>query len=360
MKISKLSYKDSDWEINNLEFDGVSLLVGKNSTGKSKTLSTIDYLGKIIVQKIGFHKQTSWNITFQESGLEINYVFEIRSLKNEWVVDYEAITVNKEIRLQRTGPETADIYNLLIARHEQVNPPANKLVIQTNRDVRKYPFLEDIAIWAENSFGFKFSSISPERPIKEEEFNLLTAVEAIPLLYKSLGPRNRDQVIKCFESLGYNIELIDYVDEEKGFGQALFVKEASLKNYLPHYMLSQGMFRSLFLLIFIEYLLNRNKTATIIIDDFCEGLDYERATKLGKLVFNKCEHENIQLIATSNDMFLMDVVDIKHWNVLQRKGNVVTALNAQNRPELFEKFKYTGLSNFDFFASDFIPQIIDK
>ncbi len=360
MKISRLSYKDRDWEIKDLQFDRVCLLVGKNSTGKSKTLSTIDYLGKIITQKIGFYKQTAWNITFRENGQEINYVFEVRLLETEWVIEYEAITVNNETRLQRTGPETADIYNSVINQFEQINPPGNKLVIHTTRDIRKYPFLEEIAIWAENSFGFKFSSISPERPINQEEFNLLTVVEEIPLLYKSLGPHSRKQVTKCFESLGYNIDLIDYVDEEKGFGKALFIKEAALNNILPHYMLSQGMFRSLFLLIFIEYLLNRNKTATIIIDDFCEGLDYERATKLGNLIFKKCEKDNIQLIATSNDMFLMDVVDIAHWNVLQRTGNVVSALNAKNHPDLFNGFRYTGLSNFDFFASDYISQKIDK
>ncbi len=59
-------------------------------------------------------------------------------------------------------------------------------------------------------------------------------------------------------------------------------------------------------------------------------------------------------------MFLMDVVDIAHWNVLQRNGNLVTALNIKNQPELFEKFRYTGLSNFDFFASDYISQTIAK
>ncbi|HWK02286.1 MAG TPA: ATP-binding protein [Puia sp.] len=360
MRLTKLSYKDKDWELRDLGFDKVCLLVGKNSTGKSKTLSTIDYLGKLITQKIGFYKETEWNVTYQENNDELNYKFRIGHSNSEWVVEYEEIALNKETFLQRTGPETATIYNSLSRQKESINPPANKLVIHATRDVKKYPFLEDIAIWAENSFGFKFGSISPDRPINQEEFNLLTVVEEIPLLFKSLSLRSREQVKKSFEHLGYKIDLIDYVDEDKGFGRALFIKEATLKNYLPHYMLSQGMFRSLFLLIFIEYLLNRNKTATIIIDDFCEGLDYDRATKLGKLIFKKCEEDNIQLIATSNDMFLMDVVDIVHWNVLQRNGIVVTALNAKNHQELFEKFRYTGLSNFDFFASDYISQTIDK
>ena len=94
--------------------------------------------------------------------------------------------------------------------------------------------------------------------------------------------------------------------------------------------------------------------STLLIDDLCEGLDYERSTKLGKLVFEYCEKNNIQLIASSNDSFLMDVVDLKYWNILQRDETKVVAINKTNNPELFENFKFTGLSNFDLFSSDFI------
>jgi hypothetical protein len=93
-----------------------------------------------------------------------------------------------------------------------------------------------------------------------------------------------------------------------------------------------------------------------VIDDLCEGLDYARATKLGKLVYSLCQDSEIQLVATSNDNSLMEVVDIEDWNILQREGKVVSTINAQSHPALFEKFPFTGLSNFDFFSSDFIDQ----
>lgn len=93
-----------------------------------------------------------------------------------------------------------------------------------------------------------------------------------------------------------------------------------------------------------------------MIDDLCEGLDYAKATKLGKIIFKKCDNSQIQLIATSNDSFLMDVVDIKHWNVLYREGKSVHTLNYKTQYNVFEQFKFTGLSNFDFFASDYLKQ----
>ena len=72
------------------------------------------------------------------------------------------------------------------------------------------------------------------------------------------------------------------------------------------------------------------------------------------MLFKLCEENNIQLIATSNDSFLMDVIDIDCWNVLHRKGKVVSSINIVNNPKLFEDFRYTGLSRFDFFSSDYI------
>jgi hypothetical protein len=87
-------------------------------------------------------------------------------------------------------------------------------------------------------------------------------------------------------------------------------------------------------------------------------LDYDRATCLGKFVFDICEKNDIQLIATSNDSFLMEVIDIKYWNVLQRKKNKVTGISQAQYPALFKAFRFTGLSNFDFFSSDFIAQKI--
>lgn len=358
MRLIEFSYRDADWEIRNLEFGMVSLIVGKNSTGKSKTLSSIDLLGKIITQKVNLPVETDWDISFiTDDSVIFNYKFRTGIQQDDIVVLYEQITRNEETVLLRNTPEKATIKNIL-SKEELINPPTNKLIVHTTRDVKKYPYLEEIAIWAERSFGFKFGTIGPDKGFSKQEYNLLTTVEEIPTLYKSLGNRNKGQIIAYFNQIGYDIEEISF--KEENTGMSLFVKESGLKNFIPHHQLSQGMFRSLSVLIFLEYLITRKKPATVVIDDLCEGLDYERATKLGKIVFDNCQKNNIQLVATSNDMFLMDVVDLNNWNVLQRSGKIVTALNAKNQSDLFENFRYTGLSNFDFFASDYIAQKMEK
>jgi hypothetical protein len=49
----------------------------------------------------------------------------------------------------------------------------------------------------------------------------------------------------------------------------------------------------------------------------------------------------------------MNKVPLDEWSVLQRNGGHVKVLNKENSKELFEEFRFTGLSNFSFLEMDF-------
>ena len=354
MKIKELSYLDPNWELKNIQFGVVNLIVGKNATGKTRTLQTIDLLVKMIAQKRDLNWGGQWEAKFEnEKKDEIRYQFSSSYQKHG--VTFEKILLNGDLVLSRdrkNNNEQAKIKNFLENTWDVVYPPENKLVIHTNRDKRKFPFLEDIANWAEQSFGFKFGNINPYILLNQQEYDLLTAVEEIPALFKTLNSAEKNEIMIDINSIGYSIEKISVHD--KAEFAILFVKEQGIEKPVPHFKLSQGMFRALAVMIYIQYLKSKKQPATLMIDDLCEGLDYERATKLGKLIFDKCKKDNIQLIVTSNDSFLMEVVELKYWNLLFRKGKQVEGLNCITSPEIFENFQFTGLSNFDFFSSDFL------
>ena len=84
----------------------------------------------------------------------------------------------------------------------------------------------------------------------------------------------------------------------------------------------------------------------------CLGLDYSKSTGVGRLLFDICREHGMQLMATSNEEFMMNIVDIGEWNILVRKDQTVKSLNAANHPELFDEFRFSGLDNFDLFTSD--------
>lgn len=355
MRLIRLSFSIQDWTISNLEFEALNLIVAKNATGKSRTLMAIDLLINIITQRRGIVADYNVKLEFVNPNNDsISFEF-MTSTTDTTVVNHEVIKLNGELILNRdTTTGSVSLKNSITQQHDIVNPPNNKLSLHTNRDVLKYPYLEDIVNWAEQSYIFRFAGVSPAPKLNTLDYAPLDILENIPFMFKSLSVESQASVRALINQMGYNIESIAL--QERGTELRLVLKEVGLDNEIVHYNLSQGMYRTLAMIIFINYLVSKRQPALVIIDDLCEGLDYQRATTLGQLIFDTCASSLVQLIATSNDSFLMDIIDLKYWTILQREGHTVSALNHKNSADLFRKFKLTGLSNFDLFSSDFIQQ----
>ncbi len=95
------------------------------------------------------------------------------------------------------------------------------------------------------------------------------------------------------------------------------------------------------------------KPTCILIDDIGEGLDFDRSCRLIDLLREKAKASGVQLVLSTNDRFVMNRVPLEEWSVLQRQASTVRVLNYDNSRELFEEFKFTGLSNFSFLEMDF-------
>jgi AAA15 family ATPase/GTPase len=125
--------------------------------------------------------------------------------------------------------------------------------------------------------------------------------------------------------------------------------------------MSNGMFRALSILINFNYYELEKIPGVILIDDIGEGLDFERSTKLIELLISKAEmNENIQIVMSTNDTFVMDNVELKYWQIIDRVGGEVKYYNHSNSQERFEDYKFTGLNHFDFFATGFFKNGFSK
>ena len=99
MKLIKLSYKDDEWELRDIEFEDVSLIVGINSTGKSKTLSRIDLLGRILMQKINLPFSIDICIGIKDDKSRI-ITYTLRTRNNG---DGESEVVYENLKIGRYG-----------------------------------------------------------------------------------------------------------------------------------------------------------------------------------------------------------------------------------------------------------------
>jgi hypothetical protein len=356
MKIHSFSYQQidfegyNDWIINNVELNCLNLIVAKNAIGKSRLLRIISAFAEMVKQEAPIF-YGKWNFNFISD--DSNYYEYKVTLKGNYIS--ENLMVNNELKLQRENTN-AKVFSDTEESFIEINPPSNKLVMHVRRDQKEFPFFENIIKWAENTHYFKFGYIHPNSFLETTKSQKgLSTIEDIPKLLNEIDDYTKENIIVELNEIGYKIEKLFL---EKSLGkESLNVKEDYLKYPISQFMISQGMFRALTLILYINYIIFKKKVSTLIVDDLCEGLDYERATKLGKLLFDKMKRENLQFIVSTNDSFLMDSVNIKYWNILKRVGKDNFIYNYKNNKEKFDNFKYTGLSNFDFFSSDYLNEI---
>lgn len=349
MVLSSFGYKEPGWDLSELApLKSVNLLVAKNATGKTRTIRALQNVTAFLQQKenYGGIRTFETKLVFQDfenSEFRLEYSFGLK----DGVVEKERLTVNGHVLITRSKT---------IAKYQKdtINPPSEKLIVQVRRDKNSYPEIEQLMQWAEGVTSVSCSDINPFTIIITNKF---LNPWGFSELVEALTPQELKKVLSCAKRLGYNITSIKTIEATAGI-KLVQVKERYISNNMVDVQLSSGMLRTLYLLCFIYVVKHSSKLSMLLVDDMGEGLDYRRSKDLGNLIFNDCEKNGLQLIASSNDAFMMDVVDIANWQILRRKGTKVSVINQSKSPKLFSSFRMTGLSNFDLFSSDFIDEFL--
>lgn len=351
MVLSSFGYKEPGWDLTELSpLKSVNLLVAKNATGKTRAIRALQNVTAFLQQKetYGGSRTFETELVFrdsEDSEFRLDYSFGVK----DSVVEKERLSVNGHILIQRSKT---------IAKYDKttINPPSEKLIVQVRRDQNLYPEIEKLMLWAEGVISVSCSDINPFTIIMTNKF---LNPWGFSELVESLQPKELKKVLSCSKELGYNITDIRTIEATAGI-KLVQVKERYISNNMVDIQLSSGMLRTLYLLCFMSVVKHNQKLSLLLIDDIGEGLDYRRSTDLGRLIFADCAKNGLQLIASSNDAFMMDVVDIANWQILRRKGTRISVINQSTNPDLFRSFRMTGLSNFDLFSSDFIDGFLNR
>lgn len=335
------------YKISELWFDKLSLVVGKNATGKSQILTLIDSFADMILQAIDL-KNGTWNFGFKLNGE--NLVYEIR-IQGDFVL-HEKLFSEKTTYIER-DEDSAKIFDSVLDSHQEIFPPKQKLVLQTRRDTKHYPIFEEIFHWAKNIYHIKFGHIYANKKIAGIAAKSQSQLQ-LSAIFHNLSDKAKVKLIKSIEKLHLDIDEIGIGSHKND--ECLYVREKSTQFIFHEPEISESLYRLLTFMIFLLYLQNHNSGSLLLIDDFCEGLDYESTKNIGNFLLDNFDESNTQLIISSNSHFLMDLIDIRHWNILHRQPLHIQAINFHNKKNEFEDFKFTGLSNSDLLTSDYLSQ----
>lgn len=387
MKLDKFEYTyneglDDEWTIEDCQLSQINLIVGKNASGKSRTVRAIYILSELLIESATLAPNTrkdKWNLYFDTDNPDKNIQYLLK-IENGLVVQEQLIISNK-IFLDRNQSGEGDIWAEELKRTMRFQSPQTELAVVKRRDAIQHSFLEDIYQWANSLRFYQFgtqlgknimASIPPTIELlkRKTDFKDDEDVVSIFLIGKNeLKDSFTDSIIADMKKIGYEISEVEikvpsmlniddksFSDTNNIIPQFLYIQEDDLKAITEQSQMSQGMFRTLSLFIQINYSLLADKPSCIIIDDIGEGLDYERSSAIIKLLIEKAETGLVQLIMTTNDQFIMNGVPLEYWSVIERKSGSAKLHNIFNSKEKFEEFEFIGLNNFDFFTSEFALQ----
>lgn len=375
MQIKSIKYKQFEgnekfWNLQEVALGRINLLVGKNASGKSKTLNVINGLSLILGENKALQfVEGDYEISFSKDKQTYDYILKYHDLK----VSEEKLFIDNKPLIERNGKGKGFIISANDNQHE-FEIPLNEIKAN-RRDISNYPFLEDLYFWANHVRKFDFSNtiskgfLAIKDPTKKAaEYNLKnTDAGVIPTFtngQKKHPETFKRKIITDFNNIGFKIDDIELgstasinfqlIDNPNAEVNAIKVKERDLDCWTDQFDMSNGMFSALSIIIHFNYYELEKIPGVVLIDDIGEGLDYERSTKLIELLISKVESNSyMQLIMSTYDSFVMNSVDLKYWQIINREGCIVKYYNQGNSPKTFTDYKETGLNHFDFFASDF-------
>ena len=356
-----------EWLIDEVSLGEINLIVGKNSSGKTRTLNALsDLVGMLLGRGTNAGGPVSYELKFRNEESSLNYELAY----DTDTVRMERLYVKEELVLERSEGGSGRI------KYESTpgsifldfEIPHDQLACYAKRDRLQHPFIEIVHDWATSLRRFDFSGdLGKTRYALKSSFDeremdwSITNNSLVPVLTVAQDkyPLFHQQVIEDMRKISYELEDFGIMHFTERFGSsgqdryAVYTTEAGLEKQVTQRDMSQGMFRAFSVLSQINFYIQSGQQGMVIIDDIGEGLDFSRAKQLVQVLIAKAEGAGIQLIMSTNDSFIMNAVDIQHWAVIVREGNKISLFNYENSREIFEEFKFTGLNNFDFYASGF-------
>ncbi|MDQ6979637.1 MAG: AAA family ATPase [Mariprofundaceae bacterium] len=382
MSLIKFSYSEFEgqathWSFSNATFSDINLIVGKNASGKSRLLAVINSFAQLLAGKrVVPFESCDFNVLINLNGEIFSYELTFRDSK----INSEILKVDSKDKLTRKNDGSGKIFYENEDKFLNFKIPNDALATVNRRDEIQHPFLMELNKWANSAVVYLFGSDFGRSailgmPEAEVFLNKSKAVifddpsNLVKVYSSALTEYGEDfdkSIISDMNQLGYSLSGVGCENLQfsvnfpiAALGVFVVEKDLDFHNFQIH--MSQGMFRALALIIHLNLCSFSHNKQVVIIDDIGEGLDYTRSVAIIELLIAKAEENHFQLIMTTNDRFVMNKVPLEYWSVpleywsvLKRKGGEVSLYNSKNSKEKFDEFKYVGLNNFDFFASNFL------
>lgn len=353
-----------------LHLDGIDLLVGRNSAGKSTVVHRIAQLARMLRTTDHLLYPGEWTAVLGDGNAdELRY--EVSSDGSRIISERVELVSGPTLLLQRgengsgrivaPGAEAGEMMSFSILEEQ----PAALF----KQDAAQQPKLVPLQAWAH---GVRFFECSKSLG-REDLYVLSTSRDSRPGSGRRLDGGNAPWLADLLQRpdvfarareymavLGYELlQRAEWIYEPVGAlsGPPVVVPavmEKGVDRPLPVRELSNGMYKALVLTANLaDVELKHDASATLLIDDIGEGLDYLRSTALIRLIVSVVKKVGCQAVMTTNDRFVMNAVPLEHWSLVSREGSNISVRSLRGEMAAVREFEELGLNNFDYFRDQF-------
>lgn len=335
MKLKKLYLKNglTGWNVGEVIFDNLTLLVGASGVGKTQILHALSSLARIAQGTS--NNGIEWSLTFEQNGLSYTWsgafetilsdsedVFNFKEQKYKILQESLLVGENEIIRrnleqLVYMGKPTVKLDASqsaieLLKAEENVAPVANG-------------FRHLYQLTTEESLGI---SISPYLKTNEESLDLraikdkehLTPFDKLFLLKKNKLVEF-EEIAEKFEEIFPLVEEIDFAIgsyfNERPF-PILKIKEKNVDSWILQPNISSGMHRTLVQIITLAL---ADDGDVILIDEFENGLGVNCINQLADLILEP--DADIQVVMTSHHPYIINAIPFNKWKIVTREASSV-------------------------------------
>ena len=359
MKILSLSYKNTfeEWEIENINFFDLTLLVGISGVGKTQILESINILKRVAEGE-------------SVNGIEWNILFIANNgNKYRWEGSFE--------KLSSQGT-AEDLFEKYVVRDDKKNKPKiknekiflndNKSPVTQRKDKRIY-FNDKLMpkLSSEESCVNIFKEEDDIKPIYEsfnkivfrdhtkkedmilggminsdkikKEYNTLekiresnlNTINKLACIYENV-PDIFAQIKEIFIEVFPQVQDVK-IELLKGKGVPSFIlrtyilsiKENSVDKWIPQNRISSGMLRTF---LHISEMFLWSDGTVILIDEFENSLGVNCIDVLTEDLVH--ENNRIQFIATSHHPYIINKIPYDYWKIVTRHGGNIKTYDAKD------------------------------
>jgi len=340
MRINNIKFKnkETEWNIDDISFQRLSLLVGASGVGKSLILHIIIGLQNITngETKAGWE----WDINFENNGINYTWRGEYSLPEKCFSIDSNKSSiefVNEELKIdgKKIVGRTSDGIIFNNEKTIRLDPSKSVIHLLKEEDLIK-PIFEAwnrISIMYVGDNSTHEIAMSPILELIRDSVNDFESIrkidipliEKLYLLYKNKLPQF-DTIIDEFKTIFTSVEKVDF--EIKYINNnpvpMLRMKETSVRNWIPQLSISSGMYRTLMQIVMIKL---AGDGDVILIDEFENSLGVNCIDQVADLVLYP--DSKVQFIITSHHPYIINNIPFKNWKIVTRNGSKVSVLNPE-------------------------------